>query len=123
MFQHRDPLVWLLIAALHAPVGAVAFLAPDFFTSELASFGASGAHYARDLGVAQVVLGAAAAAAAFRPDLRRFVIALLGAHLVLHSISHLLDVDLGTTSSSVSVLLTLVAEAALLGLAARWSAS
>lgn len=99
----------------------MAFVAPDFFAEQVASFGASGAHYARDLGAAHLVLGGAAAAAAFRPDLRRFVIALLGVHLVLHAISHLLDADLGTTSSSVSVLLTLLAEAVLLAQAARWS--
>lgn len=110
---------WLLLAALHMPVGAVAFLAPDFFTSEVASFGASGAHYARDLGAAQLVLGGAAVAAAFRPGVRRFVVGLLAAHLLLHAISHLLDAQLGTAASTVSVLVALVAEAVLLTVAAR----
>lgn len=118
MNRRRELSVWLLIAALHAPVGAVAFLAPDFFTGQVASFGASGAHYARDLGAAQVVLGGAAAAAAFRPDLRRSVTALLAVHPVLHALSHLLDAGLGTTSSSVSVLIALVVEAVLLAFAA-----
>lgn len=112
-------LVWLLIAALHVPVGAAAFLAPDFFMTELAPFGAAGAHYARDLGAGQLVLGGAAVVAAFRPAVRRFVAGLLAAHLVLHAISHLLDARFGTASSNVSVLVALVVEAVLLTVAAR----
>lgn len=114
-----DRLLWLLLAALHIPVGAVAFVAPELFTTRIASFGSPGLHYARDLGAAQLVLGAAAAAAAFRPDVRRCVVVLLGAHLALHTLSHLLDAGLGTASSTVSVLLALLVEAGLLTIAAR----
>ena len=109
----------LIVAALHAVPGVVAFTNPDAFIRHVADFGASGAHYVRDVGVGELVAAAAAVAAAAKRSWRSLAILLLATHLALHTVSHLIDASRGTSDANVGVAIVLAAQAVLLVLAAR----
>lgn len=109
-----DPLPWLVLAALNLGPGLIAFVAPGTFVSQLASFGAGGEHYVRDLGAAQIALGLAAAMASAKRCWRPGVAFVLAVHVVLHATSHVVDRSAGTASATWGVALSLLAQAAAL---------
>jgi hypothetical protein len=89
----------------------IAFTSPAAFISQVASFGAGGEHYVRDLGAAQIALGLAAAMASVKRGWRPGVAFVLAAHVVLHAASHVVDRSAGTAAATWGVALSLVAQA------------
>ena len=109
----------LIVAALHAVPGVVAFTNPDAFVRHVADFGASGTHYVRDVGVGELVAAVAAVSAAANRSWRTPGIFLLATHLALHTVSHVIDASRGTPDANAGVAVALAAQAVLLVLAAR----
>lgn len=107
-------LAWVVLAALNLGPGLVAFAAPGGFITHVASFGAGGGHYVRDLGAAQIALGLAAAAAAVKQGWRPTAAFTLTVHFVLHAASHAIDRSTGTVAATWGVVLSLVVQAAAL---------
>jgi hypothetical protein len=109
-----QPLPWLVLAALNLGPGVIAFASPEAFVSHVASFGAGGEHYVRDLGAAQIALGLAAVMASVKQGWRPGVALVLAVHVVLHAASHVVDRSAGTAAATWGVALSLVVQAAAL---------
>lgn len=107
-------LPWIVLALLNLGPGVLAFAAPGAFVAQVASFGAGGEHYVRDLGAAQIALGLAAAAAAVKRGWRPAVAFALVVHVALHAASHVVDRSAGTTAATWGVALSLAVQAAVL---------
>ena len=82
---------WAALAALHLLPGVAALVAPAWFAAEVAGLATGEPHYARDVGVGEVLLAALALLALARPALRRPVALLLALQLALHAASHAVD--------------------------------
>lgn len=86
----------LVVAALMMLVlGAWAFLAPVPFARAVAPWATLGEHFLRDAGAFQIGIGAAVAAALVWRDAVLLALACFSVASGFHSVSHLIDVDLG----------------------------
>ena len=83
----------LVVGTTQVALGALAFLAPGTFYDLIASYPPDNAHFLKDVGSWQVALGAAALYAARRPAWRVPMLGILAIQYTLHTISHLIDVD------------------------------
>ena len=107
--------VWWVLCALHLLPGAAALLDPGGFASLVGLSGAE-PHWVRDVGVGELAVAVAAAVGARRPAARPALLVVLGAQLVLHAGSHLVDGVGG------AVVASLLLQALLLSAAARSAA-
>lgn len=89
--------VTLIGAAFLVGVGLWAFLAPQSFFDQLATFEPYNVHFLHDIGAFQVGLGAVLALAAFPDRVDGLAAALLGVGggALLHTLGHVIDSDLG----------------------------
>ena len=83
----------LVVGTTQVVLGALAFLAPGVFYDLIASYPPDNAHFLKDVGSWQVALGAAALYAARRPAWRVPMLGILAIQYTLHTISHLIDLD------------------------------
>ena len=104
--------VWWALCALHLLPGGFALVDPVGFAS-LVGLSGDEPHWVRDVGVGELATAVVAAIGAWRPAARPVLLVVLGAQLVLHAGSHLVD---GVGGAAVPSLLL---QAVLLGVAAR----
>jgi hypothetical protein len=83
----------LVVGTTQVVLGALAFLAPGVFYDLIASYPPDNAHFLKDIGSWQFALGAAALYAARRPAWRVPMLGILAIQYTLHTISHLIDLD------------------------------
>lgn len=94
-------------------IGALLWLAPDFFFDEIGPYPPQNEHYMADVATYYLALGGIALAAVWRPGWRVPVLCLALVQYALHSLNHLIDIDNAETSwlgpaNFVSLLLTTV---------------
>lgn len=89
--------ITLVGAAFLIGVGLWAFLGPQSFFDQVATFEPYNVHFLHDIGAFQVGLGAVLALAAFPDRIDGLAAALLGvgAGALLHTVGHVIDSDLG----------------------------
>ena len=114
MREKQASVAWWALCLLHAAPGVAGLVAPMWFATELAGISTQQPHFARDVGVAELTLAAAAALAALRPATRRPVAGVLTLHLVLHAVSHVADHGAADAAANVLITATLAVQAALL---------
>jgi hypothetical protein len=81
-----------VFAAAQIATGALLWLAPGFFHTEIGPYGARNDHYMGDLATWYLASGVGALVAARRPSWRVPVLFLSAVQYALHSFNHLLDV-------------------------------
>jgi hypothetical protein len=82
----------IAFAAAQIVIGALLWLAPGFFFSEIGPYGPRNDHYMGDTATWYLASGAALLAAVRRPAWRAPVLFLVAVQYALHSLNHLLDV-------------------------------
>jgi hypothetical protein len=105
---------WWALCLLHLLPGLAALVAPSWFAAEVAGIPVAEPHFARDVGVGELTLAAAAALAAVRPSVRTAVALVMGVQLVLHAGSHVVDRAAADGWANALVAISLVVQAALL---------
>ncbi|MBW3663429.1 MAG: hypothetical protein KY469_10050 [Actinobacteria bacterium] len=113
--------VTLLGAAAFLLFGLWAFLAPQSFFDQIATFEPYNPHLIHDLGAFQVGIGAVLLLAAYPERIDGLAAALLGAGVgaAVHVIGHVIDIDLGGKPASDIPTLSILALAAIVAGYAR----
>lgn len=88
-----------LAVAFYLMSGAWAFVAPESFAENIASYPPYNQHLLRDGGAFAMGLGVAALAGLLLPDALTAVLAGVAAGSLMHGVSHIVDRGLGGTSS------------------------
>lgn len=112
---------WWGLCLLHLLPGAAGLIYPLWFAEQVAGVATDTAHFARDVGVAELTLAVAAGLAALRPSARLPVMVILATHVVLHAVSHVIDRSSASGEANAAVAGSLVLQALLLAVAARGS--
>lgn len=88
---------WITIlgGAAFVLFGVWAFLGPQSFFDQLATFEPYNAHLIRDIGAFQVGLGAVLLLVAFLPDAQGAALLGVGVGAAFHAVGHVIDRDLG----------------------------
>lgn len=87
--------VTILGGAAFALFGLWAFLGPQSFFDQLATFEPYNAHLMRDIGAFQIGLGAVLLLVAFLPDAQGAALLGVGVAGAFHAVGHVIDRDLG----------------------------
>ncbi len=73
-------------------IGALLWLAPDFFFDEIAPYPPQNDHYMADVATFYLALGGVALAAVWRPTWRVPILCFAFLQYALHSVNHLIDI-------------------------------
>ncbi len=116
----RLTLIVLVLAGLFFLLpGVWAFVAPQSFYDNLATFPPYNPHLVRDIGAFQIGIGVALLLAAVWSDARGIALAGAAAAAIVHVVSHVIDRDRGGNDSDVFVFGALAA-ILLVAAAIRW---
>ena len=92
--------VLLLVGLSQVLPGVLAFVAPGTFFEVVGPYPPQNAHFVKDLGSWQVGLGLIALLAARRQAWQAPVLAVLALQYALHTVSHVIDVDVADPRSA-----------------------
>ena len=87
------PLVLMIVGVTQLATGVLAFVAPGAFYDLAAGYPPENDHFLKDVGSWNVALGAIALYGARRPDWHVPLLGFLALQYVLHTISHVIDVN------------------------------
>jgi hypothetical protein len=82
----------IAFAVVQIVIGALLWLAPEFFFTEIGPYGTRNNHYMGDVATWYLASGAAVLVAVGRPAWRVPILFLVAVQYALHSLNHLIDV-------------------------------